>query len=911
MPDWKQEINERLASLNLEPTREAAIVEELAQYLDDHYSELLAGGATEAEAERRTLAELSGSEILQQELRRLERQGRQEPVVLGARRKNMIGDLWRDLRYAARNLRKHALLSTVVIATLTLGIGISAGVFTLINAIAFRAPVDKDYDTFIRIYSAYTKDPARPGLAPGAATLEDYLAFRDRAKSLGAVAGWAQFFAPLGQDDTSETRALFVTDNFFALYDPEQPLLGRLLQPADFAAANPVIVLSERIWRDRFAADSQIVGKVAHFNGQPVTIVGVAPTFAGQIEGADAWVPYTLQTYLHGGDDLLRPGEDGWLTVEGRLQPGFTRRQVATELALLAGQQDSLHPGRKTTLTVTDGSIFERPESRASAVWLFPIMVGLLNFIVLLACANVATLLLSRADARQQEIAVRLALGAGRLRLFRMLLMEPLLLAAAAGLASLYFAYRLPGVLVAWLGDPQYHQTADFSLRPDWRVFAYLALITLFAGALAGLAPALQSLKVNLSESLKGRQPLFGAATGGTRLRGFLVGAQVALSLVLLVGAVLSVRAYRRMSAADPGYDTRQVILARVKARSKVWEQRSRSGFKPTPAQRLLAARLLAQRLEALPGVQSVAYTNWRPLFNTATFDVQVSGQPMRRVVMSEVSAGFFTTMGIPIVSGRELRESDPHCGTGNCPVVVSEELARRFWPGVSPLGMELRYPRGARFEVVGVSRDVSTQRLGGRDGPTLYLPLAPIDSPFLFPLVRFTGDRAAMAQSIASAIRELSPELSIEARTIQSRMDEVLGVFRRLETLVSLLGAIAVALAVIGIYGVVSFAVSRRTKEMGIRIALGAQKRDIYVAVLGAGARPVVLGLLVGLSLAWTGAAAQTRAMQDAPVAMNTLDPLTFAVAALLMAAVALAAMLGPARRATRVDPIQALREE
>ncbi len=244
----------------------------------------------------------------------------------------MIAGLWQDICYAARSLRKHALLSAVVIATLTLGIGISAGVFTLINAVAFRAPVDKDYDTFVRIYSAYTKDPARPG-RPEAVTLEDYLAIRDRAKSLGAITGWAGFFAPLGQNDASETRSLLVTDNFFELYGLERPLLGRLLQPADFAAANPVVVLSERIWRDRFAADLQVVGKVAHFNGLPVTIVGVAPTFAGQIEGADAWVPYTLQTYLHGGDDLQRLGEAAWLTVEGRLQPGFTRREVAAELA--------------------------------------------------------------------------------------------------------------------------------------------------------------------------------------------------------------------------------------------------------------------------------------------------------------------------------------------------------------------------------------------------------------------------------------------------------------------------------------------------------------------------------------------------------------------------------------------------
>jgi putative ABC transport system permease protein len=911
LPDWKQEIRRRLAGSKLNLAREAEVVEELSQHLEDRFAESLADGATPEEASRAALAELRDGKSLLRELRQVERPVNDEPVVLGAGRKNMIADLWQDLRYAARCLRKHVLLSTVVIATLTLGIGISAGIFTLINAMAFRAPVDKDYDTFVRIYSAYTTDPARPG-RPGAATLEDYLAFRDRAKSLGAVTGWAKFFAPLGQDDASETRALFVTDNFFALYDLEQPLLGRLLQPVDFAAANPVVVLSERIWRSRFVADTQVVGKVTQFNGQPVTIVGVAPTFAGQLDGVDAWVPYTLQTYLHRGDDLMRPGEAGWLTVEGRLQPGFTRREVAAELALLAGQQDSLHPGRKTTLSVTDGSMFQEPEFRASAVWLLPIMVGLLNFIVLLACANVATLLLSRADARQQEIAVRLALGAGRLRLFRMLLMEPLLLAAAAGLASLYFAYRMPGVLIAWLGDPQYNQVLYFSLRPDWRVFAYLAVITLLAGALAGLSPALQSLKVNLSESLKGRGPLFGAATGGARLRVFLVGAQVALSLVLLLGALLSVRAYRRMSAADPGYDTRQVIFARVMLSGKDMAQYSRSGFNLTRDQRLFAIRLLTQRLEALPGVQSVAFTNWKPLFTSAMFEVQVPGQPMRQVAINGVSPGFFTTLGIPIVSGRALRESDPHCGTGNCPVVVSEELARRFWPGVSPLGMELRYARSVRYEVVGVARDVSTQRLGGRDGPTLYLPWVPNQGRFLdWPLVRFTGDGAAMAQSIAGAIRELSPELSIEARTIQSHVDEALGVFRRLERLVSILGAIAVALAVIGIYGVVSFAVSRRTKEMGIRIALGAQKRDIYVAVLGAGARPVVLGLLVGLSLAWAAAFAQTRELQKAPIAFNALDPLTFAAAALLMAAVSLAAMLGPARRATRVDPIEALREE
>ncbi len=902
MPEWKVEIRRRMAGSKLEPTREAAIVEELAQYLEDCYAESLASGATEAEAYQQTLAELSGSELLRRELRRVERRATPEPIALGNnRRTNMIADLWQDIRYAARGMRRHAILSTVVVATLTVGIGVSTGIFTLINALALRARVDQDHGSFVRIYSAYTKDPARPG-RPGATTLEDYLAFRDQAKSLRDVAGWARFEAPLGQDDAPETRVLFVTDNFFTLYNLEQPKLGRLLQPADYAAANPVVMLSERIWQSRFAADPQIIGKAVRLNGQPVTVVGITPTFAGQIDGANAWVPYTLQTYLRLGDESLRPGEADWLTLGGRLRPGFSRRDVAAEVALLGSQQDRLRPQRKATYTITDGSPFQAPDIRANSVWLYSLVLGLITLIVLITCANVTTLLLSRAAARHQEIAVRLALGAGRLRLLRMLLVETLLLATMAGVASLYFAYRLPGALIAWLSDSDRNRTIEWSLRPDWRVFAYLAFITLLAGALAGLAPALQSLKVNLSESLKGRQPLFGGARGASWLRSLLIGAQVASSLVLLIGAGLFTRAYQRMSGAAPGYETRQVISARMYAQGNVPARGSRPGFN----------RALAQRLEALPGVQSVAFANQQPLAGAGLFDVQIPGQATRKVAMNRVSPGFFDTLGIPIVRGRAPREGDSPCGREACSVIVSEELAQRFWPGADPIGKELRNPRGYRYEVVGVARDVATQSVGRPDDPMIYLPWFPNDGPIYYsPLVRFTGDGAAMAHAVTGAIRAMSPELSIEARTIQSWMDEHLEMFRKLETLTALLGAMAVALAVMGIYGVVSFAISQRAKEIGIRIALGASKRDIYGAVLGAGARPIASGLLLGLSLALAGASALARGLQNAPFAMNTHDPFAFTAAAALLAAVALAAMLGPARLATLVDPIQALREE
>src|SRR5262245_15301819 len=284
-------------------------------------------------------------------------------------RRNMIADLWQDLRYAVRGLRKHALLSGVVIATLALGIGVSAGVFSFFNALMLRAPVDKDFGSFVRVYSAYTTNPARHG-RPRDTTLEDYLAYRDRAKSLRDLAAWAQFDAPLGQDDPVEVRVALVTSTYFPLYNLERPLMGRLLEPEDCTAANPVVVLSERLWRNRFASDPQIVGKVVHFSGQPVTVVGVAPIFAGvlDINGASAWFPYTLETHLKVGDNLLKPGEAAWLTVAGRLNPGFSHQDAETELRLLASQQSRLHPGRTTTLTVTDGSRIQDPYWRGKTI---------------------------------------------------------------------------------------------------------------------------------------------------------------------------------------------------------------------------------------------------------------------------------------------------------------------------------------------------------------------------------------------------------------------------------------------------------------------------------------------------------------------------------------------------------------
>jgi predicted permease len=809
-----------------------------------------------------------------------------------------MADLWHDLRYAARSLRKHALLSAVVVATLSFGIGVSTGIFTFYNAEFLRPQVDKDYDSFAKVYAAYTRDPRRFG-RPRGATLEDYLAWRDGAKSLGDLVAWAQFNAPFGQGDRA--RGALVSCNFFALYDPGRPLLGRLLQPADCAAAQPVMVLSERLWRVRFGADPQIIGKSVPVNGQGVTVVGVTPNYAGMVQGSRAWLPYTLETYLKLGDHLSQPGEENWLQVEGRLQSGFSRRQAAAELQLLAGLQERLHPGRHTRLFVTDGSAIQEPGGEGGRmVLVVAVIVGVLTIFVLLICVNVATLLLARAAARRQEIAVRLALGASRWRLARMLLAETFLLAGLAGLASIYLAYKLPGILDRWLTNPLGETGGTWqSLAPDWLAFGYLALVTLLAGAMAGLAPALQSLKVNLTDSLKGRP----SRVQGVRLHGWLIGTQVALSFFLLFSAAFCVRIAQRVAAFEPGFETRQTLWANVRPRNRVTEPRSWEDFQ----------RNLTERLSALPGVQAVAFARYRPFSAIDSIDVQARGEALRRVDNNWVSPNYFAVLGIPIVSGRALRADDPPCELSGCRVVVSERLAREFWPNGNPLGQTLRDARGNSFEVVGVARDVAGTSLGLGEptSPLLYQPLTRKAFFPAAPFVRFSGDAATTLRAVTITIQELAPEFSVMAETFQAVMDHLREGLGRLTQLVVFLCAIAVGLAAIGIYGVVAFAVAQCTREIGIRLALGAQKPDIYRAVVGGNGRPIVVGLLIGLAFTVAAFTALAPLLRQAKVGAHVQEPLTYVGAAILLAAVALGAMLRPARRATKVDPLVALRCE
>ena len=854
---------------------------ELHWHFDEYVEHLIQSGLPRAEARRRAQLELGDIEVQKDKCR----------DSLGLR---FLDEVGADFHFALRSLKKQRLLSVSVILTLALGIGISSGVFNFLNAATLRAQV-KDPNSYVQIFSFFTMDPTRTPTQSGA-TLEDYRAYRDRARSVRNLAAWGAFSATFESDHLNPTRVLLVSDNFFALCGLEKAQLGRLLQPKDYGSANPVIVLSEDLWRTRFAADPRVVGKIIHVNDQPVTVVGVAPYFEAGRPWAEAWLPYTLTNYLGTGTQWSHPGETRWLEVGGRLNPGYSRADVTAELTLTARQEDKFHAGRVSSLLVTNGSEIQDPDSTKIVV-VFILIMSMLVMVLLVACANVTTLLLSRADARQQEMGVRLALGAGRARLIRMLLTETCLLACIAGVASIYLTYRVPFVIWNWFGS-----NAAISFQPDWRVFFYFAGSILLAGMLAGLAPGLESLKVDLLSSLKGHRRLNASRTVHWNLRPLLIAAQIACSLVLLVGPAIFVRARHTILCADPGFETRQVLLT--------------TAFMPTAKtleSQALSRDAAIRRIEAIPGVQSVALGARLPFTPFLEhMEIQFAGKSAFSVATSEVSANYFATLGIPILRGRAIERADAVCGAQSvCPIVVSQKFAGEYLNGDNILGKTLKTPEGGTLEIVGVAGDVASAPFSTLTDPVIYRAWSGQGALLQFPLsVRVNSDPNTMAGTVAAALREAYPGAEIEVSTVRSFIEQLGQTLGRFDTLIVIPAVLALVLAVIGIYGVVSFSVSKRTKEMGIRVAMGATKKDIYTAIIKPGLRPVWIGLFVGLLLALGGA----RIMQHGLAAFLPLeyyDPVAYAAPACLLLLLTVLAMVVPARRAAQCDPASTLREE
>jgi predicted permease len=801
----------------------------------------------------------------------------------------LLGTLVEDVRYALRTVWRSPVLSGVIVLTLTVGIGINASVFTVVDGLALRPHVYTDPDSFVRVIAkSRTRNTAR-GLS-----YDEYVAFRDNTRTVRALAAYTDFLAMIGDDDASGSFGLMVSCNFFPVDGLGRATLGRLLAPEDCDSSRrvPVAIVSESIWRARFASDPAAIGRTVRINNRPVTIVGVVPDRTSNWTlPPSIWMPYTAQPYFEPAHDRFKDPESLWLSMAGRLKPEYSRSDAENEFEILARRQDRLTLGRSTAIVTTDGSWASEITQTVSGqrLMLLGFFIGAFNLVLFTACANVATLLLSRAAARQREIAVRLSLGATRIRLVRMLVTESMVLAGIAGTISLLLVWRAPLPLYrAVVG-----RGPDFPMSPDWKIFAYISAVVLACGVLSGIAPALESLKSNLAGALKGSGGMFGMLTGGSA-RGLLVSAQVTMSMVLLAGAALFAEAEYRSLHGNPGYLCRDVVVA--------WVRLPESSTGTSAHARIDA---IAQRIRALPGVRSVAFTNGLPMWSRETTEIRPPSRPdaTQPVEIYTASPAFFETMGIRLLRGREFAESDDNA------VIVSQSLAKALWPRQDSIGQQLPLP-AATATVVGVAADVEPMRLGGSDNPPLYRVrhIGVRDNTLV---VRFDGGASRGAAMVRAAIREVAPDLSVVARLLQDWFDRVTEVLWHVVSFVLILGIVASALAAIGIYGAVSFTVRQRTRELGIRIALGARKADIVRQVLSMGGKPILRGLLAGLWIAVPTAIGLRQSLVDSPLRLDTASPAIYCAAALFLACAGLIAMIAPARRGAQVDPCEALRCE
>jgi len=811
-----------------------------------------------------------------------------------------------DLRLAARLLVKRPGFTTVAVLSLALGIGANTTIFSLVSAFLLEPLPGREPG---RLATVYTSDFSGPLYS--ASSYPDYLEFRTQSR---AFAGLAAYTAkPLLFTEGGESRrvlAQFVSGNLFDVLGLQASYGRTVLKDEETEGRHPVVVLSEPFWRSRFAADPSIVGRLVALNGKPFTVVGIGPAgFSGLFRGMgmDLFVPLAMQKELS-GDSIESRGNRNLMMV-GRLREGAGLREARAELAVVARQ---LHASYRELWTDRGGqprqvSVLPEDGSRVLPMVRGPIsaFLGVLFFavslVLLLACSNVASLLLARATARRREIAVRIALGARRSRLVRQLLTESLLLSLIAGGLGVVLAAVALQALLAF--QPPMPFALALGLELDRRVLFFALFVSLATGVTFGLLPALRASGAAPMEALKA-----GPAEGPRRrlaVRDVLVIAQVAGSLVLLVGAGLFLRSLARAQAIDPGFDPRHALVFSLDLAAQ--------GYDQPRGEQLYTA--LQDRLRAVPGVTGATFSTYLPLtlggerrsFRAVGY-TPGPGEDME-VASSFVGADYFATMRTSIVRGRGFTMGD---APGTRPVaVVNEAFVRRFWPGRDGLGETLVLPwdgSEVAMEVIGIARDGKYASLGEAPTPYIFYPHRQLYRSQMAVVVRMQGDVASLVPQVRQEVKALDPALAVyDVKTLEAHLGTALYPARAAAGLLGLTGVLALFLAAIGLYGVLSYLVTLRTREIGVRMALGAERGDVVRLVVGRGLRLAGAGLAIGLVVS----AAVTRYASFLLYGTSPLDPSTFAAVVALLLAVALVAAWSPARRAAAVEPVSALREE
>jgi predicted permease len=816
----------------------------------------------------------------------------------------MLSNIWRDVRYALRTFRRSPGFAVAAVAPIALGIGINTGVFSILNSAALRPLPVPESRELVSIHQRF--QGARERRMQGSRSMfsiPEYRAYRDGTQTLSGLMAYSRgWTVTMGADTPEEIEGALVSCNYFDVLRL-RPAAGPGFTSTNCGdpTAPPIIILSHDLWTRAFAADPAIAGRTITLNGRPVGVAGVAPPGFGGIDIAKVafFAPTTLRAVLRPDENFHEDPHTSWLSLTGRRNSGASTAEVAAELAVIAGRIDRQEPGRTTSLTIQPATSLSLPEARRDIFSMAALVLAAFGLVLLIACANVANLLLARAAGRTKEIAVRLSVGASRGRLLQQLLTESLIIALAGGVAgSLLAWWSFKGLLALLLSAlPGTIPPLSVDANPNLTVLWFGLGLTVTTALVFGMVPALQASKQDVQTVLKQDGAGSGRRTGGW-LRGALIGMQVAVCMVLLITTGLLLRALYAAQTAEPGFDYRQVAMASFDLRSPRYADAQAATFQ----------RQLIERVRALPGVEAVAQVDKTPLspgrFQTM-FRLPAQTE-WHEIDMNTVSPEYFALLGIPVVRGRTFTAAE-RTGESRA-VIVTEATARRYWPGGDPIGRTLVMGLGPNqevaLEIVGVAGDAQITTVGETVSSYMYLP-AGAPGRRLGLLVRSRTDLAALASGIRAVTREIDPGIVARVNPLEQNLDFWRTVSRITASLSGSLGLLALTLASLGVYGVVSYVVSRRVREVGIRMMLGANARDVQRLILRQTLRPVVIGGVIGIA----AAAAASQVLHSVLFGVSPFDPVAFVGAPLFLLVVAAAASVLPARQALKLDPMTTLR--
>jgi predicted permease len=917
---WIYKLPLRLRSIFHRNQVENELDEELQYHLDRRIETLTEQGIPLQEARVVALREMSGLTQQKEECR-------------DARGLGVLEDLVSDSRYALRSFRKSPSLVLVIVASLALGIGANTAIFSVMNAVSLKMLPVRDPGRLVLLNWSSKPWPklfmenieGNGGRDAGGVMSSTSFASDIYAELKKQNDVFDQTFAFAGNDanvnvevnGTADSAHLQAVSGDFFIGLGVSPWLGRELLPGDDSpSSEPVAVVSHEFWRKHFGADAGTREKMVNINGQPITIVGVAPPeFFGVIPGnpIDIYIPLTIYTQqwtrLYPDDPLTSP-KTWWLEIMGRMKPGATQASATSEIqvifdrALRARLPNASNPVVPTIGVIPAGRGLNDLRQKFSTSLL--LLMGMVGLVLLIACANVAGVLLARATARQKEIAVRLSLGASRSRIIRQLLVESVMLGLIGGCAGLLLSIWASSALVRLLSSGRNPLYLPVNL--DFHVLIFTCVISIVSGMIFGLMPAIAATRVSITPTLKDSAAQFSTRGGRLRIGKALVGGQVALSLLLLIASGLLLRTLDRLQHVSLGFDQRALLTFEV-----------RPGLNAYDDQRLIAYyEELQRRLQSLPGVRSVAFTQHGPVdngYSSNSGEIPGYTAPGQQVDVYRHIVGprYFQTLNIPIVLGRALTERD----TGSSPrvLVVNETLVRRYFHGDNPLGKQIVYSRNhlgsiGEFEIVGVAQDAKYGKIRNEVPPTAYWPYqqSKLISRQMVYLVRSEGNPLAIAESVRKLCLDLDKDVPVvRMQTEEEVVTGSLFLERTFAFLSSAFGVLALLLACVGLYGTIGYAVTRRTGEIGVRMALGAERGRILRMILSEVSSVVIVGILVGIPISWAAA----RLLNHQLYELSPHDPLTIVVASLAILAITLLAGYVPARRASKVNPMVALRYE